>query len=66
MSLNSRENIIELQGHHGRHTNAYHELMLDSLAEVDSIAAGNVEVFYEGIMIIVDFIRENPWITYAR
>ena len=66
MSLNAEENIIPLEGHSGRHTNAYHNFILMSLSELDAIARGNSQLFYEGFMLIVDFVRDNPWLPYAK
>ena len=66
MSLNAKENIISLEGHSGRHTNAYHNFVLISLRELDAIADQNCQVFYEGFKVLVEFIRENPWLPYAK
>ena len=66
MLLNAKENIVPLEGHSGRHTNAYHNFIFTSLCELDAIAKGNSQVFYEGFMVIVDFLRENPWLPYAK
>ena len=66
MSLNSVDNIVVLEGHKGRHTNAYHEYMLDMLTELDSIADGRIELFYEGFDILKEFILDNPWLPYAK
>ena len=66
MMLNQRENIVELTGHHGRHSNAYHDLMLNALITVEEISCGNQEEFYKGFMLIVDFVKENPWLPYAK
>ena len=65
-SLSQQENIVDLQGHHGRHTNAYHEFMLTSLRALEVYADGNTARFLEAILAIADYIRENPWLPYAR
>ena len=66
MSLDDTENIVYLQGHHGRHTIKYHELMLVTLQELDTIANGDISKFQEGFMLIVAFVKEFPWLPYAR
>ena len=66
MSLDIEINIIPLEGHSGRHTNVYHNFILMSLHELDAIANGSQQIFYEGFEVLVEFIRENPWLPYAR
>ena len=66
MELSMKENIVELQGHSGRHTNAYHNFMLSSLNNLDAIANGNIPRFNEGFLLIVDFLKNNPGLPYAR
>ncbi|MGN0755056.1 MAG: RHS repeat-associated core domain-containing protein, partial [Aristaeellaceae bacterium] len=66
MSLDDERNIVELPDHKGRHTNAYHDYMLDMLTELDSIANGSNELFYEGFDILKRFIVDNPWLPYAK
>ena len=65
-SLNSQENIVALAGHSGRHTNAYHDTMLFYMTELDAIAAGNSDLFMTGIGIISSFLKDNPWLPYAK
>lgn len=66
MSLNSIENIVILQGHHGRHTNVYHNFMLGTIISLDIIANRNPEIFREGFAVIAAFLKENPGLPYAR
>ena len=66
MKLSASENIVELQGHRGRHTNAYHDFMLGSLKELDAIAKGNKAVFYDGFKVMVAFLLEHESLPYAR
>lgn len=65
-SLSQQENIIELEGHHGRHSNAYHKYMLQSLKALDIYAAGDSAEFLRGVAAIADLIIEKPWIPYAK
>ena len=65
-SLNSKDNVIALPGHRGRHTNSYHEFMLMSITELDAIADGNPALFLEGIGVIADFLKANWWLPYAK
>ena len=66
MSLDSQENIVELGGHRGRHTNAYHDFMLNALIGADQIAQGNLDEFDIGFMIIVDFLLTHQGLPYAK
>ena len=66
MSLDSQENIVELGGHRGRHTNVYHDFMLNALIGADQIAQGNLDEFYIGFMIIVDFLLTHQGLPYAK
>ena len=65
-SLSQQENIVELEGHHGRHTNAYHEYMLQSIKALDIYANGDSVEFLRGIAAIAELLRENKWLPYAR
>ena len=65
-SLSQQENIIELENHKGRHTNAYHNFMLVSLNALDKYAGGDRTRFLEGILVIAEFLNENKWLPYAR
>lgn len=66
MDLNDPVNIIEVPGHKGRHPNSYHNFMLDSIRELDSLANGNTELFNEGFEIIREFFSDNMWLLYAK
>jgi hypothetical protein len=65
-SLSQKENIIELISHKGRHTNAYHSFMLESLKALDTYAAGDSAEFLRGIAAIAELIVEKPWIPYTK
>ena len=65
-SLSQQENIVALEGHHGRHSNAYHNYMLQCLKALDIYAAGDSAEFLRGIAAIADLIIEKPWIPYAK
>lgn len=64
--LSDSENIVPLRGHSGRHTNAYHEFMLNALYYIDNMAGGNVRIFKEGLGIMRDFLVNNPGLPYAK
>lgn len=64
--LDSAENIVYLPGHRGRHTNYYHNLMLECIEIVTQVANGNKDLFYEGFSIIYNYVKENPWLPYAK
>lgn len=65
LELDPKWNVVEISDHSGRHTNAYHDFMLNGVCEVDSVAQGDVDLFLEGFEIIIDFLLENTWIMYA-
>ena len=65
-SLNQQENIVELENHRGRHTNVYHDFMLETLISLDKYAGGDSTRFLEGISVITEFLTEYTWIPYAR
>ena len=64
--LSQEENIVSLPGHKGRHTNAYHDLMLWGINLLDCIAAGDRTIFMEGIKVIAQFVEDNPLLPYAK
>ena len=65
-SLDHSSNIVPLEGHKGRHTNAYHDFMIFSLNELDAKAAGDPVTFVEGMYIIGQFVKDNPGLPYAK
>ena len=65
-SLDHSSNIVPLQGHRGRHTNAYHEFITTAIKELDVIAAGNTDLFIDGMKELGAFIKEYWWLPYAR
>ena len=65
-SLNDKSNLVNLRGHRGRHTNAYHDFIDTAITELDSIAAGDSDIFKEGMVELGNFILEYPWIPYAK
>ena len=66
MALNSKENIVPVRGHQGRHTNVYHEFMMCTLISLDYLAAGSKTLFYQGMEITAEFIANNPGLPYAK
>ncbi len=65
-SLNHPSNIVPLQGHSGRHTDAYHAFINNPITELDTIAAGSTDAFIKGMDVLGKFIEDNPWLPYAR
>ena len=66
LSLNGTWNTAYMEGHRGRHTNAYHDFMLEQLEAIDAIAQGNYDDFIYGFSILKQFVIENNWLPYAR
>ena len=64
--LNQEENIVSLPGHRGRHTKAYHDLILLGINLLDYIADDDQAIFAEGIKVIVQFVEDNPLLPYAK
>lgn len=65
-SLDHKSNIVLLEGHRGRHTNAYHEFMLFAITQLDILAPGDLAVFIDGMWVINGFILDNPQLPYAK
>ena len=65
-SLDHPSNLVPLQGHRGRHTNAYHDFITVVITELDVIADGSIDIFIEGMEILGKFIEENWWLPYGQ
>lgn len=65
LSLDGDWNTIIMENHRGRHTNAYHEFMLDMAYFIDDVAQGSLELFLEGFKLLADFVVQNNWIPYG-
>ena len=65
-SLDHPSNQVALQGHRGRHTNAYHDFMAVAITELDAIAAGSTDAFIQGMKVLGEFNEEYWWLPYAR
>ena len=65
-SLDHPSNIVELKGHRGRHTNAYHDFIAAAIKELDIIAAGSIDAFIQGMEVLGEFVAENWWLPYAQ
>ncbi|WP_412675422.1 AHH domain-containing protein [Aeribacillus composti] len=55
---------IELQPHHGRHPNAYHEYVLSNIRTFDKIAKGDKRKFLRLFEQVKQEIRKNPEMLY--
>ena len=56
-------NIISLKDHSGRHTNAYHEYILERITDIANKSA-NADEFLQGFQVLVDTLWSNPRIPY--
>ena len=63
LDLNDGWNIIDLPDHIGRHTNKYHEFILESITDIANNSA-NANDFLRGFQKIVDALWSNPRIPY--
>ncbi len=50
--------------HQGRHPNAYHEYVLDSMKQFDDIAQGNKEIFLKLFDNLKSNVKSNPAMLY--
>ena len=55
-----------LEGHRGRHTNAYHDFITVVITELDVLADGSIDAFIKGMQILGEFVKENWWLPYAQ
>ena len=65
-SLSQQENIVDLENHKGRHTNAYHEFILTGLQAADEYAGGDSTKFIDCMHAIAKYVEDNSWLPYAR
>lgn len=65
LSLDGDWNTVIMENHRGRHTNAYHEFMLDMVYFIDNVAQGSQGLFLEGFQLLADFVVQNNWIPYG-
>ena len=54
----------ELLPHQGRHPNAYHEYILDSMKQFDEIAQGDKDMFLKLFNSLKENVRNNPNMLY--
>ena len=64
LNLNGKWNVQNLENHIGRHTNNYHEYMLQQIQSFDKIANGNKDVFMSLFDGLKDVISANQWMMY--
>lgn len=57
--LNPQINLLK-QRDRGRHPNAYHDYMLNSIRKIDNVASGNQSVFLSGFSDLKKEIINNP------
>ena len=54
----------DLLPHQGRHPNAYHEYVLDSMKQFDNIAQGNKDIFLKLFDNLKNNVKSNPDMLY--
>ena len=64
--LNHPSNIVPLEGHRGRHSNAYHEYIYGEILSLDTYSEGNLNYFIEGMYELGKFIKKHPQLPYAK
>lgn len=63
LKLSESWNIIPLEDHHGRHTNAYHQYVLEEIIRIAE-SSSNAAAFLKGFQIVVDALNNNPHLPY--
>lgn len=66
ISLNDSKNIVQVEGHSGRHSNTYHHIMIFAINMLDSVANGNYEIFSNGLDDLGKYIQQNWWVPYIK
>ena len=64
LKLSQRWNVRTMYNHLGRHTNAYHEFMLQKLESIDAAAAGDVNKFLALFGELADYVESHSHILY--
>ena len=54
----------DLLPHQGRHPNAYHEYVLDSMKQFDNIAQGDKDIFLKLFDNLKNNVKSNPDMLY--
>ena len=54
----------DLLPHQGRHPNAYHEYILDSMKQFDDVAQGDKDIFLKLFDNLKDNVKSNPDMLY--
>ena len=65
LDLNDPWNIIPLQDHSGRHTNAYHKYILKEIASIASNSS-NTSDFLRGFQVLYNALENNPRLPYMK
>ena len=66
LDLNESWNIKKVSNHMGRHTNSYHEFMLENVSKLDAQANGNISIFEKGFKELAEYVSSNPSILYNK
>ena len=66
LNLNQKWNIESIEGHLGRHTNSYHNFMLDSIRQIDAVANGSTEKFLDLFEGVKSYVKNNSSIMYGK
>jgi len=66
LDLNGSWNKIELEGHRGRHTNAYHELVLEKVTGYANQAGNDTSTFLKLFQEFRNELTRNPRLPYQK
>ena len=65
LKLNGDWNKAMIPNHVGRHTNSYHNFVLDEMRKINEISQGNQSIFLRLYKErVIDFIKRNPGMMY--
>lgn len=65
-SLNDSSNIVSLENHRGRHSDAYHDFISNVIDRLGAYSNGSYDLFVKGMKVLGEFIKEYPWLPYAQ
>ena len=65
LDLDGKWNILPLENHSGRHTNAYHQYVLETITDIASSSL-NQSDFLKGFQVLIDTLTQNSRLPYMK
>ena len=66
LSTSGKWNIWPVAKHRGRHTDMYHEFMLQQLKAIDVVAAGDINKFQKHFNNLAQYVTNHPEVLYKK